>query len=84
MVREAVALSLGLSFFSEAECPPDPRLRYAPVAARQGRTVFVENLIVRRDRRRVPVIKAFLDAAAEERAAFDQAAHPPAPAPAGQ
>lgn len=74
VVREAVALSLGLSFFSEAECPPDPRLRYAPVVARRGRTVFVENLIVRRDRRRVPVIKAFLDAAAEERADFDLAA----------
>ena len=74
VVREAVALSLGLSFFSEAECPPDPRLRYAPVVARRGRTVFVENLIVRRDRRRAPAIKAFLDAAAEERADFDLAA----------
>lgn len=67
VVREAVALSLGLSFFAESECPPDPRLTYVPVASRRGKTAFVENLLVRRDRRRVPVIAAFLEAALAER-----------------
>ncbi|MFT3688407.1 LysR substrate-binding domain-containing protein [Paenirhodobacter sp.] len=67
VVREAVALSLGLSFFAESECPPDPRLTYAPVAARRAKTVIVENLLYRRDRRHVLAISAFLEAAREER-----------------
>lgn len=71
VVREAVALSLGLSFFAESECPPDPRLIYAPVVARRAKTMIVENLLYRRDRRRVLAISAFLDAAHEERARME-------------
>ncbi|MCA0941805.1 LysR family transcriptional regulator [Salipiger pacificus] len=67
VVREAVALRLGLAFFSESECPPDPRLRYAPVRAIRGQTSFVEHLLLRRDRRRVPEIRAFVEAANFER-----------------
>lgn len=72
VVREAVALSLGLAFFSESECPPDPRLVYAPVAARRAKTMFVENILLRRDRRRVPAISAFLQAAQDERQSIEQ------------
>lgn len=74
VVREAVALSLGLSFFAESECPPDPRLSYAPVAATRAKTVIVENLLCRRDRRRVPAISAFLEAARAERSLLEPAA----------
>ncbi|QDY71274.1 LysR substrate-binding domain-containing protein [Qingshengfaniella alkalisoli] len=63
VVREAVANGLGISFFSESECPPDPRLGYAPVKARRGKTSFVEYVLLRRDRRHVPEIKAFSTAA---------------------
>lgn len=67
IVREAVALSLGVSFFAQSECPPDPRLRYLPLVAPKARTYFVENLLVRRDRRHQPEISAFLLAANAER-----------------
>lgn len=67
VVREAVALSLGISFFAESECPPDLRLTYAPVIARQAKIGFVENVLYRRDRRRVPEVAAFLQSAQEER-----------------
>lgn len=63
IVREAVALSLGISFFAQSECPPDARLRYLPLIAPKARTYFVENLLVRRDRRHQPEIRAFLHAA---------------------
>ncbi|MGN7868592.1 LysR substrate-binding domain-containing protein [Paracoccus sp. 22332] len=66
VVREAVALTLGVSFFARSECPPDPRLAYLPVASRQGRTTYVENLMVRRERRHEPAIRNFILAAREE------------------
>lgn len=67
VVREAVAQGVGVSFFSESECPPDHRLRYAPVSSRHGKTSFVEYILLRRDRRRVPEIRAFTAAATAER-----------------
>lgn len=60
VVREAVASGLGLSFFAESECPPDSRLIYLRTTARQGSVGFIENVIVRRDRRHIPEIAAFL------------------------
>lgn len=81
VVREAVALSLGLSFIAESECPPDPRLSYAPVVAPRATTAFIENLLVRRDRRRVPAIAAFLQAAHEERVLLEGGLLAPDPAP---
>ncbi|WP_295043098.1 LysR substrate-binding domain-containing protein [uncultured Paracoccus sp.] len=66
VVREAVALSLGVSFFARSECPPDPRLRYLPAESRQGRTTYVENVMVRRERRNEPAIRNFILAARAE------------------
>lgn len=70
-MREAVSTALGVSFISESECPPDPRLVYAPVVSRQAKTAFVENLLFRRDRRHVPAISAFIEAAQEERSLME-------------
>lgn len=67
VVREAVALSLGVSFFARSECPPDPRVTYLPLIAGKARTSFVENVLVRGERRNEPAIRSFLQAARTER-----------------
>lgn len=63
VVREAVAAGLGLAFFAESECPPDHRIVYRRVVVKNGRIGFVENVIIRQDRKREPEIAQFLDAA---------------------
>lgn len=72
VVREAVAMSLGVSFFARSECPPDPRLCYLPLVPGKGRTTFVENVMVRRDRRNEPAIRSFILAARAEGNAHDR------------
>ncbi|MBL3571153.1 hypothetical protein BV509_20095 [Rhodovulum sulfidophilum] len=64
VVREAVACGLGMTFFAESDCLPDPRVVYLRLAPPQRQIGFSEHIMLRRDRRRVVEIAAFLSAAA--------------------
>lgn len=63
-IREAAARGMGVSLMGRLECPPDPRLARTPLAAAHARVAFDEHLVIRRDRRRSPVVAAFADLAA--------------------
>ncbi|MGR3562409.1 MAG: LysR family transcriptional regulator [Heliomarina sp.] len=69
VVREAVAKGLGIAFCAGSECPPDHRIAYRRITMRHGKIGFVENVIIRQDRRRVPEIAQFLGAAEKVRSA---------------
>lgn len=60
-VREAVACGLGIGFVSAAETTPDPRIALRPVAG--CRLVLDEFVVCLRERRRLVVVRAFLDVA---------------------
>lgn len=72
-VREAVANGLGLGFVSIAETMPDPRLLLLPI---QGTRVEMDEYVAcLRERRRLAIVRAFLQVA--EDAAQSAAARPP-------
>jgi DNA-binding transcriptional LysR family regulator len=60
-VREAVACGLGVGFVSRAELAPDPRI--AIVAIDGAKLEMHEYVICLRERRRLGVVRAFLDLA---------------------
>jgi DNA-binding transcriptional LysR family regulator len=62
-IREGVALGLGVSLFVSSECPPDSRIRYAPLeraahGAGQGLAGFVVCLAARKRTRLMRAIMA--------------------------
>ena len=62
-VVEAVAAGLGIGFISAAEFPADPRLVLLPIA---GAAVEMDEYVIcLRERRRLAVVRAFLDVARE-------------------
>jgi aminoethylphosphonate catabolism LysR family transcriptional regulator len=69
-VREAVAGGLGLGFVSAAETMPDPRIALLPVAGAQ--LEIDEFVVCLRERRRLAIVRAFLQTA--EQAALSQSA----------
>jgi len=62
VIREAVAHDIGVALFSTLDCQPDSRIRFRPIASGRMSLSFVENAIVRRDKKSVPEIKRFLEA----------------------
>jgi aminoethylphosphonate catabolism LysR family transcriptional regulator len=69
-VREAVACGLGVGFVSRAELAPDSRIRVLAIDG--ARPEMHEYVICLRERRRLGVVRAFLDLAeAQARAARD-------------
>ncbi len=63
-VREAVACGLGVGFVSRAELTPDPRI--AVIAIAGARLEMHEYVICLSERRRLGVVRAFLDLAQEQ------------------
>jgi DNA-binding transcriptional LysR family regulator len=82
-IREGVALGLGVSLFISSECPPDPRIVYAPLEpSGAGLAGYVVCLT---ERRRTRLMRVIMSLAAELRAlspvAIDAArAHEPSAA----
>jgi aminoethylphosphonate catabolism LysR family transcriptional regulator len=70
-VREAVAAGLGIGFVSASETMPDPRVILLPVYG--VRMEMDEYLVCLQDRRRVAVVKAFVEVA-QNAVKLDQAA----------
>ncbi|SEA50517.1 LysR family transcriptional regulator [Rubrimonas cliftonensis] len=64
-IREVVARGMGVSIFATGECPPDIRLKYAPLRHSETGLVFHEHLIHQRARRNSPVLAALLAIARE-------------------
>lgn len=60
MIREAVAQGLGMSLMFEKECPPDCRIRVLPLDAPATMTEAKGYLVVRSERRRMPLIRQAL------------------------
>ncbi len=71
-VREAVGCGLGIGFVSAAETTPDARIALVPV---QGARIELDEFVIcLRERRRLNIVRAFLDLA--EREARKAAARP--------
>jgi DNA-binding transcriptional LysR family regulator len=68
MIREGVAHGLGVSLMFERECPPDNRIRILPIETKSGAVKVEGYLAIRTERRRMPLMKAALQVAAEIRA----------------
>ncbi|MFQ5935817.1 MAG: LysR substrate-binding domain-containing protein [Acidiferrobacterales bacterium] len=60
-VREAVAAGLGIGVVSEAEFDPDRRL--VPLRVREARLEITEHVVCLQERRRLHIVRAFLDVA---------------------
>lgn len=80
-IREAVARGMGISLQSQSECPPDPRLAHRPLGLRSPRLEFFENIVSRRNYRRVPEIAAFVELALTEAPAIAAQLEAPGDAP---
>lgn len=63
VIREAVAHDIGVALFSTLDCQPDSRIRFRPVSCARMSMSFVENAIVRRDKKSLPEIASFLESA---------------------
>jgi aminoethylphosphonate catabolism LysR family transcriptional regulator len=61
--REAIAAGLGIGFMSAGEMTPDPRLVGRPIA--DCRVETDEYVVCLKDRRRLAIVRAFLDVALE-------------------
>lgn len=59
--REAIALSVGYSFFYSADRPPDPRLVYRTIAS--PTPVFTGYLVCCNEQRRTPMMRLLLSVA---------------------
>jgi aminoethylphosphonate catabolism LysR family transcriptional regulator len=66
-IREGVALGLGVSTFISSECPPDPRIAYAPLERVEGAPVLAEYIVCLTERRRTRLMRAIMEIAAELR-----------------
>lgn len=64
-IREAVALGLGVSCFCSAECPPDERIAYQPIASPVPTPCFTGYVLCLAERRRTPLMRALFSITAE-------------------
>jgi len=67
-IREGVAIELGVSLFYSMECPPDERIRYLPLDANPGMPHATGYVVCLANRRRTPMMRVLMQAAAELRA----------------
>lgn len=66
-IREGVALGLGVGMFISSECPPDPRIAYAPLERVEGAPALAEYIVCLTERRRTRLMRAVMEIAAELR-----------------
>jgi DNA-binding transcriptional LysR family regulator len=66
-IREGVALGLGVGVFISSECPPDPRIAYAPLEPVAGAPELSGYVVCLTERRRTRLMRAVMEIAAELR-----------------
>jgi DNA-binding transcriptional LysR family regulator len=66
-IREGVALGLGVGMFISSECPPDPRIAYAPLDPSARSPELAEYVVCLTERRRTSLMRAVMESAAELR-----------------
>lgn len=66
-IREGVALGLGVAMFISSECPPDPRIAYAPLEAVAGAPEMAGYVVCLTERRRTQLMRAVMEIAGELR-----------------
>jgi DNA-binding transcriptional LysR family regulator len=66
-IREGVALGLGVGMFISSECPPDPRIAYAPLEGMSGTPDMAGYLVCLTERRRTRLLRAVMEIAADLR-----------------
>lgn len=66
-IREGVALGLGVGMFISSECPPDPRIAYAPLESVPGAPDMAGYIVCLTERRRTRLLRAVMEIAAELR-----------------
>ena len=61
-IREGVALGLGVSLFASSECPPDSRIRYAPLErpAKVGGPGLAEFVVFLAERKRTRLMRSIM------------------------
>ena len=65
IIREGVALGLGVSVFFSSECPPDPRIVYRPLDTPGREFRLLGYLVCLKSRRRSSMMRALREIAAE-------------------
>ena len=80
-IREGVALGLGVGVFISSECPPDPRLVYAPLERPEGSPELAGYVVCLADRRRAQLVRQVMRIAAELRCLSPVPVSEPMPAP---
>lgn len=63
-IREGVALDLGIGIFISSECPPDPRIAYAPLERVAGAPELAGYVVCLTERRRTRLMRAVMEIAA--------------------
>jgi DNA-binding transcriptional LysR family regulator len=66
-IREGVALGLGVGMFISSECPPDPRIAYAPLEPVDGAPELSGYVVCLTERRRTRLMRAVMEIAADLR-----------------
>jgi DNA-binding transcriptional LysR family regulator len=66
-IREGVALGLGVGMFISSECPPDPRIAYAPLECDGRQPDMAGYAVCLVERRRTRLARAVMEIAAELR-----------------
>jgi DNA-binding transcriptional LysR family regulator len=66
-IREGVALGLGVGMFISSECPPDPRIAYAPLEPTPGAPQLAGYLVCLTEHRRTALMRAVMGIAADLR-----------------
>ena len=66
-IREGVALGLGIGMFISSECPPDPRIAYAPLERAPGAPDLAGYVVCLTERRRTRLLRAVMEIAGELR-----------------
>jgi len=66
-IREGVALGLGVGLFISSECPPDPRIAYAPLEQTAAAPELAGYVVCLTERRRTQLMRAVMEIAAELR-----------------
>jgi DNA-binding transcriptional LysR family regulator len=66
-IREGVALGLGVAMFISSECPPDPRIAYAPLEPVARAPELAGYVVCLAERRRTRLMRAIMEITAELR-----------------
>lgn len=66
-IREGVAIGLGVGMFISSECPPDPRIAYAPLEPSAASPELAGYIVCLTERRRTRLMRAVMEIAAELR-----------------